>query len=80
MSGVLGLFDEDEKRHRQRPFPVDHRWPWRLPDERTARVQSQVDFAVLIKNYASTRETTRYSPAKITNIERLPMFGNCDED
>src|SRR3954467_11868442 len=42
--------------------------------------QSQVDFAVLIKNYASTQETTRYSPAKITNIEKLPMFGDCDED
>jgi IS1 family transposase len=39
----------------------------------------QVDFAVLIKNYASTQETTRYSPAKITNIEKLPMFGDCDE-
>ena len=35
---------------------------------------SQVDFAVLIKNYANTQETTRYSPAKITNIEKLPMF------
>jgi transposase-like protein/IS1 family transposase len=42
--------------------------------------QSQVDFAVLIKNYASTQETTRYSPATITNIEKLPMFGDCDED
>src|SRR3954469_6990484 len=42
--------------------------------------QSQVDFAVLIKNYASTQETTRYSPAKITNIEKLPMFGDCDDD
>jgi transposase-like protein/IS1 family transposase len=42
--------------------------------------QSQVDFAVLIKNYSSTQETTRYSPAKITNIEKLPMFGDCDED
>lgn len=42
--------------------------------------QSQVDFAVLIKNYASTQETTRYNPAKITNIEKLPMFGDCDED
>jgi hypothetical protein len=42
--------------------------------------QSQVDFAVLIKNYASTQETTHYSPAKITNIEKLPMFGDCDED
>ena len=42
--------------------------------------QSQVDFAVLIKNYQASQETTRYSPAKITNIEKLPMFGNCDED
>jgi transposase-like protein/IS1 family transposase len=42
--------------------------------------QSQVDFAVLIKNYQSSQETTRYSPAKITNIEKLPMFGSCDED
>jgi IS1 family transposase len=40
----------------------------------------QVNFAVLIKNYSSTQETTRYSPAKITNIEKLPMFGDCDED
>jgi transposase-like protein/IS1 family transposase len=40
----------------------------------------QVHFAVLIKNYASSQETTRYSPAKITNIEKLPMFGDCDED
>lgn len=42
--------------------------------------QSQVDFAVLIKNYASSQETTRYSPAKITNIEKLPMFGDCEDD
>lgn len=42
--------------------------------------QSQVNFAVLIKNYSSTQETTRYSPARITNIEKLPMFGDCDED
>jgi Integrase core domain len=35
---------------------------------------------VLIKNYASTQEVTRYSPARITNIEKLPMFGDCDED
>jgi transposase-like protein/IS1 family transposase len=40
----------------------------------------QVDFAVLIKNYQSTQEAHRYSPAKITNIEKLPMFGDCDED
>src|SRR6478609_9690254 len=42
--------------------------------------QSQVDFAVLIKNYQSLQETTRYSPATITNIEKLPIFGSCDED
>lgn len=40
----------------------------------------QVSFAVLIKTYASTQETTRYSPAKIQSIDKLPMFGNCDED
>jgi hypothetical protein len=42
--------------------------------------QSQVDFAVLIKNYSSTQEVTRYSPAQITSIEKLPMFGECGED
>lgn len=40
----------------------------------------QVDFSVLIKSYQSTQETTRYSPAKIQSIEKLPMFGDCDED
>src|SRR3954471_1112695 len=42
--------------------------------------QSQVDFAVLIKSYSSPQKTTGYSPAKISNIEKLPMFGSCDED
>ncbi len=37
--------------------------------------QSQVDFAQLIKNYASSQEVTRYSPATIINIEKLPIFG-----
>ena len=41
--------------------------------------QSQVDFAQLIKNYSSTQETTRYSPATITGIEKLPIFGDPDE-
>jgi transposase-like protein/IS1 family transposase len=41
--------------------------------------QSQADFAVLIKNYSSSQDETRYSPAKIINIEKLPMFGDCDE-
>jgi transposase-like protein/IS1 family transposase len=40
----------------------------------------QVDFAQLIKVYSSTQETTRYSPAKIISTERLPMFGEPDED
>ena len=39
-----------------------------------------MDFAQLIKTYASTQETTRYSPAKITSTEKLPMFGDADED
>ena len=40
----------------------------------------QVDFAQLIKVYSSTQETTRYSPAKIISTEKLPMFGEPDED
>jgi len=40
----------------------------------------QVDFAQLIKNYASAQSETRYSPATIINTEKLPMFGNPDED
>jgi transposase-like protein/IS1 family transposase len=40
----------------------------------------QVDFAQLIKVYSSTQETTRYSPAKIISTEKLPMFGDPDDD
>ena len=40
----------------------------------------QVDFAQLIKVYGSTQETTRYNPATIISTERLPMFGNPDDD
>jgi IS1 family transposase len=40
----------------------------------------QVDFAQLIKTYSSTQETTRYSPATITGIEKLPIFGAPEED
>jgi transposase-like protein/IS1 family transposase len=40
----------------------------------------QVDFAQLIKTYASTQETTRYSPAKIESTEKLPIFGSPEED
>jgi transposase-like protein/IS1 family transposase len=41
---------------------------------------SRVDFAQLIKNFQSTQSTVRYSPAKITNTEKLPRFGNPDFD
>jgi IS1 family transposase len=40
----------------------------------------QVDFAQLIKMYGATQETTRYSPAQIISAEKLPLFGDCDED
>jgi IS1 family transposase len=40
----------------------------------------QVQFAQLIKNYESTQEQTRYSPAKIINTEKLPIFGAPDDD
>lgn len=38
----------------------------------------RVDFAQLVKSYASTQEVTRYSPAQITGIEIVPRFGNPD--
>jgi transposase-like protein/IS1 family transposase len=41
---------------------------------------SRVDFAQLVKNYASTQEQTRYSPATIISAEKHPVFGNPDED
>jgi transposase-like protein/IS1 family transposase len=40
---------------------------------------NRVDFAQLIKNYASTPNTVRYSPAKITGIEKIPQLGEPDE-
>lgn len=40
----------------------------------------RVDFAQLIKTYSSTQETTRYSPAKIESVERLPQMGDCEWD
>ena len=40
----------------------------------------QVDFAQLIKVYSSTQEQTRYSPAKIISAEKLPIFGEPEED
>jgi transposase-like protein/IS1 family transposase len=40
----------------------------------------QVSFAQLIKNYESSQEATRYSPAKIISTEKLPIFGEPEED
>ena len=40
---------------------------------------NRVDFAQLIKNFASTQTTVRYSPAKITGSEKIPQLGNPDE-
>jgi len=44
------------------------------------RMGSWVDFAQLIKSYASTQSETRYSPAKITGIEKVPQFGKPQDD
>ena len=41
---------------------------------------SRVDFAQLIKSYASSQTETRYSPATITGIEKIKRFGNPDMD
>ncbi|QDU31791.1 IS1 transposase [Anatilimnocola aggregata] len=40
---------------------------------------SRVDFAQIIKSYSSSQSETRYSPATISNIEKVPRFGNPDE-
>ena len=37
---------------------------------------SRVDFAQLVKNFQGTQSTVRYRPAKITNSEKIPRFGN----
>jgi hypothetical protein len=41
---------------------------------------SRVAFGQMIKVYASTQETTRYSPAKIISAERRSVFGPVDTD
>lgn len=41
---------------------------------------NRVDFGVLFKNYASSQEHTRYSPAKIISCEKQVAFGNPDEE
>src|ERR1035437_943863 len=39
-----------------------------------------IDYAMLVKNYESTQEETRYSPAKCTSCERKPVMGHPDPD
>ena len=41
---------------------------------------SNVNFGMLIKNYASQQETTRYSPAAIISAEKKAVFGSPDMD
>ena len=41
---------------------------------------SRVDFAQLVKTYASNQTETRYSPAVITGIDKTVRFGKPDED
>jgi transposase-like protein/IS1 family transposase len=41
---------------------------------------SRVDFAQVVKNFASTQTTVRYSPAKISGIDKFARFGNPDMD
>jgi IS1 family transposase/transposase-like protein len=40
---------------------------------------TRVAFAQLVKSYASSQSETRYSPATITGIEKVPRMGNPDE-
>ena len=37
---------------------------------------TRVDFAQLIKVYASSQEETRYSPAEVVSTEVVPVIGN----
>ena len=41
---------------------------------------SQVNYGMLIKNYASTQEERRYSPAMIISAEKKAVFGTPDMD
>jgi IS1 family transposase len=40
----------------------------------------QCDFAQLIKVYGSSQEETRYSPSKLISADKLPIFGEPEED
>ena len=39
-----------------------------------------IDFGMLVKKYAAEQVETRYSPATIIAAEKVPVFGNPDED
>jgi IS1 family transposase/transposase-like protein len=41
---------------------------------------SRVDFAQLVKTYASQQDVTRYSPSSIISAEKRPVFGEPDPD
>lgn len=41
---------------------------------------NRVDFAMLVKNYAASQNTIRYSPARIINAEKIPQYGDPDMD
>ena len=53
------------------PLPTINRWPERYTLNVPFTFGSRVDFAQLIKTYASQQEVTRYSPATITGIEKI---------
>jgi IS1 family transposase len=38
----------------------------------------EIDYAILVKNYESSQEETRYSPAVCTSCERKPVMGHPD--
>lgn len=40
----------------------------------------RVDYGQLVKNYQSSQQVTRYSPAKIISSEKKAVFGNPNED
>ena len=43
-------------------------------------LSSNIDYGMLIKQYASTQEVTRYSPAQIIRAEKQAVFGRPDFD
>jgi len=42
-------------------------------------LRDRVDFGVIMKQFASSQKTTRYSPAKIIGTKKAVRFGNPDE-